>query len=248
MSKYFTRRVYTCVHHVVFLRRYGQVDFSSLRGYQQSWDKRTCIEHESRAMTTACILHYNMEIPVVVRYLGGPHVASLRNAPHILRTVKPILDPTLFQSLIRILTKGTPAYCVAHSTDENYRDYRTYGNHRMLPPQYEKLRQSLVKEETRGFLFLTHNLLSQFVYNCHTITPYGVVVKPGKKDRPFSDGSFHPKFASIRTTNMQLSSLRPRKLTTKRSTTSASPTLRKRLSRVTMMSRGRSSTYVSTLI
>jgi hypothetical protein len=67
----------------------------------------------------------------------------------------------------------------------------------MLPPQYEKLRQSLVKEETRGFLFLTHNLLSQFVYNCHTITPYGVVVKPGKKDRPFSDGSFHPKFASM---------------------------------------------------
>ena len=179
-----------------FLRRYGRVDFSSLRGYQQSWDKRTHLEHERRAMTTACLLHYNMEIPVVVRYLGGPHVASLRNVPHILQTVKPFLNPTLFQSLHRILTMGTPAYCVAHSTDENYRDYCSYGNHRMLPPQYEKLRQSLVKEEARGFLFLAHNLLSQFVYNCH-ITPYGVVVKPGKKDRPFSDGSFHPKFESM---------------------------------------------------
>jgi hypothetical protein len=178
------------------LRRYGRVVFSSLRGYQHSWDKRTCIEHERRAMTTACLLHYNLEIPVVVRYLGGPHVASLRNVPHIIQTVQPILDPTLFQSLVRILTTGTPAYCVAHSTDANYSAYRTYGNHRMLPPQYEKLRQSLIKEETRGFLFLAHNLLSQFVYNCH-ITPYGVVVKPGKKDRPFSDGSFHPQFDSM---------------------------------------------------
>jgi hypothetical protein len=53
----------------------------------------------------------------------------------------------------------------------------------------------LIKEETRGYVFLAHNLLSHFVYNCH-ITPYGVVVKPGKKDRPISDASFHPEIDS----------------------------------------------------
>jgi hypothetical protein len=30
-----------------------------------------------------------------------------------------------------------------------------------------------------------------YTYNCH-VTPYGVAVKPGKKDRPFSDASFRP--------------------------------------------------------
>jgi hypothetical protein len=178
------------------LSTYGKINFSSLRGYQTSWKQRTSLESERRAMTTACMLHYNLEVPAVVRYLGGPHVASLRNVPQILQTVQPILSPTLFQSLERILTTGTPAYCVAHSSDANYTAYREYGNHGMLPPQHEKLRDSLLKEETRGFLFLAHNLLSHFVYNCH-ITPYGVVVKHGKKDRPFSDGSFHPNFFSM---------------------------------------------------
>lgn len=180
----------------LLLRRYGCVDFTPLRGYQQSWHQRKELSQERRAMTTACLLHYNLDIPTVVRFLGGPHVASLRDVPHILRTVKPILNPTLFQSLARILTTGTPAYCVAHSSEANYTAYRDYGNHRMLPPQKDKLRLSLLKEETRGFLFLAHNILSRFVYNCH-ITPYGVVVKPGKKDRPFSDASFHPEVDSM---------------------------------------------------
>ena len=178
------------------LRRYGRVNFMPLRGYQQSWHQRKDLMNERRAMTTACLLHYNLDIPTVVRFLGGPHVASLRDVPHILRTVKPILDPTLFRSLERILHSGTPAYCVAHSSEANYVAYRDYGNHRMLPPQLEKLRLSLVKEETRGFILLAHNILSRFIYNCH-ITPYGVVVKPGKKDRPFLDASFHPGLESM---------------------------------------------------
>jgi hypothetical protein len=129
--------------------------------------------------------------------LERTHVAALRNVPHILRTVKPILEPTLFEAHARVLTMGTPSYGVAHSSEANYQTYRKYGNHRMLPPQREQLRKSLIKdEETRGYVFLAHNLLSHFVYNCH-ITPYGVVVKPGKKDRPFSDASFHPEIDSM---------------------------------------------------
>ena len=178
------------------LRRYARIDFSPLRGYQHSWNKRVNLEEERRSMTTACLLHYNLEVPAVVRYLGGPHVAALRNVPHILRTVKPILEPILFAALERVLTLGTPSYCVAHSSEANYQAYRRYGNHRMLPPQREQLRKSLIKEETRGYVFLAHNLLSHFAYNCH-ITPYGVVVKPGKKDRPFSDASFHPEIDSM---------------------------------------------------
>jgi hypothetical protein len=56
--------------------------------------------------------------------LERTHVAALRNVPHILRTVKPILEPTLFEAHARVLTMGTPSYCVAHSSEANYQTYR----------------------------------------------------------------------------------------------------------------------------
>jgi hypothetical protein len=69
--------------------------------------------------------------------------------------------------------------------------YMGYGNHKMLPPQLALLDKVLIKESKRGYVILASNLLSMFTYNCH-VTPYGVAVKPGKKDRPFSDASYRP--------------------------------------------------------
>ena len=178
------------------LREHRRIDFSPIRGYQPQWEHQTKLEHGRRTMVTACFLHFNLEVPTVVRYLSGPHVAQIRDVPHILRTVKPILPADLYEALARVLTLGAPAKCVAHSSDSNYRQYLSYGNHKMLPAQLAQIDKVLIKESKRGYVILANRLLSLFTYNCH-VTPYGVAVKPGKKDRPFSDASFHPTETSV---------------------------------------------------
>ena len=145
----------------------------------------------AEALTTACFLHYNLDIPTVVRYLGGPHVAALRDTPRILKTVQPLVDPILFNAFARILTLGAPARCVANSSKYNYQLHRRYGNHSMPPEQAALIHKALVKEDKWGYVIIASHHLTHSVYNAH-LTPYGVAIKAGKKDRPFSDASFHP--------------------------------------------------------
>jgi hypothetical protein len=85
---------------------------------------------------------------------------------------------------------------VAHSSDSNYRQYLSYGNHRMLPAQLAQFDKVVIKESKRAYVILANRPLSLFTYNCH-VTSYGVAVKPAKKDRPFSDASFHPTETSV---------------------------------------------------
>jgi hypothetical protein len=110
----------------------------------------------------------------------------------VLLTTKSLLDPPLFSHLQRILTKGAPALCVASSTEENYQLYCKYGNHPGEEANMEtSIYKALVKEDKKGYIILANHLLTHFTYNAH-YTPYGVVIKEGKKDRPFADTSFRP--------------------------------------------------------
>ena len=173
------------------LWEHRRIDFSPIRGYDKFWEQRTSLEQGRRKMTTACFLYFNLEVPTVIRYLSGPHVAKLRDVPHTLRTAKPHLPTDLYEALSKVFTYGAPAKCIATSSDTNYREYLSYGNHKMLPPQLALLDKVLVKESKRGHVVLASNVLSLYTYNCH-VTPYGVAVKEGKNDRPFSDASFRP--------------------------------------------------------
>jgi hypothetical protein len=48
-------------------RLYQNVDFRSMQGFQPDWQKQTGLSVLQREMTTACLLHFNLSLPAMVR-------------------------------------------------------------------------------------------------------------------------------------------------------------------------------------
>ena len=66
-----------------------QLDFSSLRDPVLDYATQTLIEPSRGQLMTACAVHYNLNIGLVVRYLGGEYTASWRSVTDILNAAAP---------------------------------------------------------------------------------------------------------------------------------------------------------------
>jgi hypothetical protein len=70
-------------------RLYQNVDFQSMQGFQPGWQKQTELSVPQWEMTTACLLHFNLSLPAMVRWIGGPHVGAHRDNTAIFARLHP---------------------------------------------------------------------------------------------------------------------------------------------------------------
>ena len=174
-------------------KKYSPIDFRPLQGYQHDWEATTSIRPDWKAMTSACVLHYNGDIATVVRFIGGPHVNQHINTTEVLTKLEPILTPDVFKDITRILTSGAPALCNAEASSSNFNAFMKYGNHKSVEENQEKFEQTIIKQSKRGLTIIMDPNLVHFTLNTH-LTPQGLVdiMHPRRKPRPVFDSSFRP--------------------------------------------------------
>ena len=54
-------------------------------------------------MVMACLFHYDMDVSLLIRYLGTNYTASYRDVQRTVDTIKPHVDPYLIPHFIRVM-------------------------------------------------------------------------------------------------------------------------------------------------
>ena len=175
------------------LKRYAHVDFRPLQGFQSDWESVSTIREDWKAMTSACLLHFNGDVATVVRWIGGPHTAEQINAETTLAKLKDVIAPDIWEDLRRILVSGAPAFCNAEASEENFQAFRAYGNHASVRDNQQVFEQTIIKQSKRGLMLIMDPDLVHFALNVH-LSPQGLVdvLHERRKPRPLSDSSFRP--------------------------------------------------------
>ena len=177
------------------LSDYGDVPFSSARGFNPDWSTETDINQDRVAATTAAFLHFNGSVADLVRWIGGPHVAEQRDHHTTMKRLHQAgVDERVCSDLRRIFYDGIPALCQAEATEDNFRAYYRYGNHSTVDEEPEKTYKAMVKDSRKGFTLLLDQRATLLMLHCH-LTPQGVVDlnTPYKSPRPIFDSSFRPE-------------------------------------------------------
>ncbi|KAI2510434.1 hypothetical protein MHU86_4007 [Fragilaria crotonensis] len=174
-------------------KKYADVNFLPLQGFQDDWESTTTIRTDWKAMTSACLLHFNGDVANMVRWIGGPHVNAHLNVPAILAKLKLIVDSDIHKDISRILLLGAPALCNASATEENFQAYLQYGNHESVKKNQQVYASTIVKQNKRGLTLIMDPQLIHFALDAH-LSPQGLVdvLHPRRKPRPLSDSSFRP--------------------------------------------------------
>ena len=165
-----------------------QMDFSSLKDPVLDYATQTQIEPIRVELMTACAVHYNLDIGLVVRYLGGEYTASWRNVTDILNAAAPYVTEKVLSHLRSVLTIGCPAEFNWHEPVENKVRFISRGNLPAVNQHFEVAQKTVIKE-------VRHNHLIPFaswvcVASAHARhTPQNVLIKPNKKPRLIWDGS-----------------------------------------------------------
>ena len=141
----------------------------------------------------AAILHYDMDIPTVIRFLGNNYTGEYRNSDKIIAILKETeCNEEIIKDLQRLYNIGAPNKLNASSSHQNFLDFFRYGNHTSILKNIDKTSQAMNKEDRNQFLIPLPSWITRFIKHLH-LTPQGLLTKPGKSDRLIWDGSFIPR-------------------------------------------------------
>jgi hypothetical protein len=120
-------------------------------------------------MFTALLLSYDLSVPAAVRWLGGMHTGAHRDHATILSTHAAAgVDQDILRDLRRIYLFGAPAYINAESTEDNFRNYFRYGNHKTVLEDIPKTMKAMSKDVHRGYNIVLSPRLSFLIPHLHT--------------------------------------------------------------------------------
>ena len=134
-------------------------------------------------------LVHKLHVPSMIRSLKGNHTAIHRDPEKILENFKSCLDEDLHKHLERVLNNKCPAKFIGHTTASQRKASREYGNHPSMKANSLKVKKAMNKEEKNKFVMVMPIWLERFIPHLH-LTPQGILIRKGKKDRIFSDNSF----------------------------------------------------------
>lgn len=174
---------------------YSDIDFRPLKTHWDdgSWANLIGYDDYRIAMMTACAVHFDLDIPSVTRFIGGPFTAEHRDTNQILADCKVFLDDQTHKDLERIYRVGVPHTCKAHSSEANFRAYLRYGNHKSAAMDPATSTKSILKDFRPGFIATFDPRIRWHTPNMH-ICPISIqnLNDAARKARTAFDGSFHP--------------------------------------------------------
>ena len=84
-------------------------DFRWLRNTNPTWATQTTIPTERRKAMMACLFHYNMDVSLLMRFLGGNYTGAYRDAHATARyLIRHGISEALVQHYSRVMTVGCP--------------------------------------------------------------------------------------------------------------------------------------------
>ena len=135
-------------------KKYKNVNFLPLQGFQPDWEETTTIRDDWKAMTSVCLFHFDGDVATMVRWISGPHVNAQLDVTAILLTLQPIVDPDIYKDVERILTVGSPALCNASASEANFQAYLKYGNHKSVTQNESVFASTIIKQSKRGLTLI----------------------------------------------------------------------------------------------
>ena len=97
---------------------------------------------------TAATIHHKGDIPAVIKFCKGPYTCEHWNREKVLKYLKNKIKPKTHQDLTRVFYYGCPAYCKAHSTERNWKEYMNYTNHKTVHFELKKTVKILIKDRS----------------------------------------------------------------------------------------------------
>ena len=157
-------------------RRYIMVDTSPIRSYSMYKVFKTETEfHQERIWLASAVVFQNrFNIEDTVRYIGGPHIGAHRDLPAIRQRLQADVEPELLDQVIHQYEYGAPQQVHGYSSNENFLQYRTYGNHSSCDIYKKKFKQVMLKDSRRGNTLLLDKKLLIFIPQLN-LTPQGLV-------------------------------------------------------------------------
>ena len=173
------------------------INFTTIKNHIPNYQDQKAIDPNRVKLFLAALLHYELDIPTLIRYLGGNYTANYRNTN---RTIQISEDtkcpPKVISDLKKIFTLGCPMKMIASSSRKNFLDFLRYGNHKSIYQNLDKTMSTMSKEDRNQHTIPLPCWLARFIKHLH-VTPQGLLIKKDKNDRLIWDGSFIPHWAAI---------------------------------------------------
>jgi len=179
--------LYTHLYHTI--HRLRHIDFRSLSTINTDYAQQSTIPLRRRQLFLAAACHYDFHVPTLIQFLGQNYTNAHLD-PHLIASkLKGIAPPHVISYVFRALHTGAPNKMHGHSSARNFHDYRLYGNHASITSRPDLVQKALNKEERNNFIIPLPSWSSRFIPNLH-LSPEGIIIKEGKKDRIIFDASF----------------------------------------------------------
>ena len=172
-------------------------DFTWLRDYNLDWASQTMISRSKSYAFLACLLHFDLDTSLLMRYLGNNYTGAYRNTHKVIKTLRHYkINTNLIDQYMRVITIGCPNHFVAETSRANALHYWRQGNHSSINQKIDQVMSTINKEERNNYVIHLPHWLWRFVPHIF-FTPQHILEKPGRKDRQIFDASRQYEWTSI---------------------------------------------------
>ena len=168
---------------------FDSYDFRWAQAYNTEWSSQTTMDMERQAAYTAMLLHYKLDVSLLMRYLGQNFTGEYRDVEAAIQKLRQYNIPEdLITKYRRVLLVGCPAHFVAECSRENAMLYLRMRNGPTIARKLGQVSKNMNKEDKNNFVIPLPSWLAPLVPHLF-FTPQHILEKPGKKDRQIFDGS-----------------------------------------------------------
>jgi hypothetical protein len=172
-------------------------DFRWIKNTDKDWASQTAISEESRKAMMACLFHYDLDVSLLMRYLGGNYTGVYRDIPKTVRILREHnISDDLIEKYIRVMTVGCPISMNVEISRDNALQYWRGGNNESIKKNLPKVKKTMNKENKNKFTAPLSGWSWRFIPHLF-FTPIHLLQKPGKKDRIIYDAAFRHTADSI---------------------------------------------------
>ena len=185
------------IEHLDTMRkRLANYDFTWLRNMDTTWAAQKSISRSKSMAMMACLFHYNLDVSLLMRYLGNNYVAAHRNIEAIVERIRPFVSDELIQHYVRVMSVGCPNLMIAETSRENAMKYWRAGNNPSIRKKLDQVMKTMNKEERNNFVIPLPGWMWRFIPHLF-FTPQHILEKLGKKDRQIFDAASRHDATSI---------------------------------------------------
>lgn len=176
-------------HLATSMVAYQTYDFRWIREYNLDWSTQTSIDPERQMALTAALFHYNLDVSMLMRFLGNNYTGSHRDVPGTMETLAHYGIPAeLIDKYRRVMLVGCPNHFVAETSRENALLYFRNRNGPTIAKNLPQVNKNMNKEDKNNFVIPLPHWLARFIPNLF-FTPQHMLEIKGKNDRQIFDGS-----------------------------------------------------------